>query len=429
MIKHIVFIAPESDENGCFALFHEEYRLKYSVRHAQSLEELYDLYKQRPIDAIVMDWEGSKYPNYYFERIKQDPMFSACPLVVFYKKVDQPTLDFFKEYSFANNVNIGSNLQKAVHDIGDIFAADEDESKKSHQRRKSIRMFFHNLHKADFNKAQEILDRQLRPNSDDLEIVYFCGLILKTRKDFKESVRFLAHGMNISRKKRDLDVRFLHLLGNVFFKVKDYAQAYSFLDAAERVSNLNYRRKFLLGQLCYENDNPREALLKFLEIYDVCPNYPGIHGRIVELKYAECKDLSDVNKLAEFVGHVTERKLIKIYKKLKNTNSPENERRLLDLVIREFSKYAERSIAKADFYGAVKYYNHIKKIVEPKDKSRNKVLLYCYARLYVKAGDYSMAERYLKNLRKLVPEDDDKVRVLAKKIIRGRDKKRVRSVS
>jgi tetratricopeptide (TPR) repeat protein len=429
LAKRIAFIVPDTEKNKVYELFKEEFKGTYLTSSALSFEELEQLNAEAPIDAIIIDWENLDCPNYYFERISQDPRFSICPIITYFKNLEERDLNFFKEYSFKYLVNIGLNLQKAVLDMGEILKEEQNSKKNSIRQIKHIREFFHALHNSDFTKADQILETHIKSYSSDQEIVYYCGLTLKTQKNFKESVKFLAHGMNISRKKRDLDCRFLHLLGNVFFKVKDYEQAYSFLDAAERVSSLNLRRKFILGQLCYENKDHDEALTKFLEIHDQCPEYPGIHGRIVELKYPNCENIDEVDKLGVYIGRISERKLIKVYKNLKSVNKPVLERRLLDLIIREFSKYAEKSISRADFYGAVKYYNHIKKIIEPSDLKRNRILLFCFARLYVKAGDYSMAERYLKELEEITAEDDKNVRKLKMQIVKGRDRRKKRSAS
>ena len=78
MAKRIAFIVPDTEKNKVYELFKEEFKGTYLTSSALSFEELEQLNAEAPIDAIIIDWENLDCPNYYFERISQDPRFSIC---------------------------------------------------------------------------------------------------------------------------------------------------------------------------------------------------------------------------------------------------------------------------------------------------------------------------------------------------------------
>lgn len=428
-MERVAFIEPLDGEGKFYELFKKEYNGRFLVTRVSSLRELEELDRVAPISVIVLNWNEVAYPHFLFENIHQDLRFSLCPKFVFYNSIDQPDIDYFKEYSFGYHIPTGLNLQKSVNEIGHKLADEVEGKQKSSLIQLHTRRFFNNLYNGTFDLAFSVLETELKSHCDEAERIYLQGLVLKIQKNFKDSVRFLAHGMNISRKRNNLEPKYLHLLGNVFFKAKEYDQAKNFLEAAQKVSPRNLRRKFLLGQLALEMNNREEALLQFQEIHDVCPIYPGIHARIVELKYEQAKNILHVESLADYIKNISDRKLVGLYKKLQKVNRPELERRLLDLMIKEFSKYAEIAINRSDFYGAIKYYNHIKKIVDQSDKNRHRILLFCFARVYCKSGDYTMAERFVHRLAEATSQDDSRVVKLRLQIARGRERRKSRAAS
>jgi Tfp pilus assembly protein PilF len=190
----------------------------------------------------------------------------------------------------------------------------------------------------------------------DDERVYLKGLLLKAAKRFEEAHKILGEGLTKTRQGNRLEPRFLHLIGTVAFKRLDHQNARAFLEAAQKVSPLNLRRRLMLAQLYAETGEPAKALAQFRAILSRVPYYPGSHARAVELLYSEAKQREDLVVLKQWLGFVPAGKLSALARKLDTNAAADLREFFASAVASTIMAHAQKATDADDHYAALNLY-------------------------------------------------------------------------
>jgi tetratricopeptide (TPR) repeat protein len=329
--------------------------------------------------AIVLTWQKCSNPYFAVEAIMQDPTLCALPLAILFERAGQETLDYFKEYSLTYLVPVTGNHQVDGAKLLAYLSAEQRQIKAGNPPPQYwLRRYYTHLHGERFEEVEKIMQDRLAALMPEHERVFLKGLLLKAQKQFDESMRFLAKGLQLTRQKNNFEPKILHLIGNVAFKCLDLPQARRFLEAAARLSPHNLRRQFLLAQVYFEAGEPETALAAYQRLFAAWPAYPGIHRRMIGLLVERAKAAPDLAVVAELLAFVEERKLDGLYKKLKEQAPPVVATELARIVVGEYRRHGDAAAKVDDHFGALKFYASGIRILPPGERDdRVELLLRC----------------------------------------------------
>lgn len=369
-----------------------------SCRVALNVEILAQHAAAQAPDAIVLIWNACTHGAFALETILQHRELSRFPLVIAYERAAQTDLDFFKECQQAWIVPYAQNHQQATERLLHVVQVDRAQSRPDAVLAKCVRTFFHHLHNERLDDAEAFIDTDMFPLFSEADIVYFKGLVLKYRKKFTQAITHLAHGLRLTQKNRTLEPRFLHLIGNVYFKATEFENAAKFLEAAHKVSPKNLRRRFLLGLLYHETGAVDRALAAYRTVYGECPDYPGIHPRLAELLVAKATRADDLVTLPALLSYVDARKLQPLFRRLTQP-ADAAVRAVVSAAFKDaFLKHAQTLVANDDLYGAINLYALASKVLVETDQESKVELLFLCAEAHLQAGDVEPAERFSEKL-------------------------------
>jgi tetratricopeptide (TPR) repeat protein len=365
------------------------------VDSASFPDQIREIAQKAPVEAVVFNWAQSQWPYLHLEEYWQDPILSSIPIVMLCESIKPADRAFLAEYGCDNVVVHAGEAEVSVKLLREALIRETNEKLPAARVKSKARRFFHMLHAGNFTAAEQYLDGHADSFCTAAERDFYRALVYKTQKEFERAVEHLAKGLKGSKGQETLAAKFLHLIGNIALKRRNYEQAVQFLDAANKVSPLNLRRRFLLGQCYIEMNEVDKALIEYFHIYKVCPVYPGIHVRMAELMYGRADSPEATQKIAPLLPYIPDRELVNLYRRMLDTKPSTYIRQFLDLVVREFSLRANRCIDDGDFYAALKPYKHIERIIDDADEERHMLLAYCYARVYFRASDFDAASEHL----------------------------------
>lgn len=386
-----------------------------------SIEAIVAGVQRAPADAVILLWELSQWPHWDLEEFWQHPVLSAIPLIIVQEKMDAEDRAFVAEYGHEQPLAMSSNLTALAKQIHEHISKEHNERLPETRMRIKARRFFHKLHNEQFDEAEQYLEGHGDSFCTALEKDFYLALVKKTKKEFEAAVQYLTNGLKQVKGQANLAAKFLHLVGNIALKRQNYDQALRFLEAANKVSPKNLRRRFLLAQCYLEMGRQEQALKEYNFIHQLCPNYPGIHVRMAELRFQLARSIDEIEAISSLLFAIQDRELVSLYKRLPKTETNAAEhRKILDLLVREFSLRANKFIEGDDFYAALKPYKHIEKIIDGKDSDRQQALSYCYARVYYRASDFDLADEHLAKAMTLSKAVNPKHQTLKELIDKGR---------
>jgi tetratricopeptide (TPR) repeat protein len=403
----VIFFEPEARERPsavCSAFLARFPEQASHVDRFHTIEDITAAALQTPIDAVVFNWTASKWPYLHLEEYWQHPTLATIPLVIVHDGLDTVNQAFIAEYGHESAIKSDSDLAKTAKQVHEAIAREHNMRLPSTRARIKARKFFQTLHAGNFDEAERYLDGHEDSFCTPAEKDFYRALVCKTKKDFDRAVVHLTQGLKAMKEQRILDeakgqqtlaAKFLHLIGNIALKRRNFDQAMKFLSAASKISPRNLRRHFLLGQCSLEMGDKARALSHYAFIYNLCPVYPNIHVRMAELIYFKGEISGSIGAIEKLLPWISDRDLVGLYRRLPTTGDAKILRRILDMIIREFSVRANRLIDSDDFYAALKPYKYIEKIIEPSDNERQQSLSYCIARVYYRAGDLDEAAEHL----------------------------------
>lgn len=371
-----------------------------SLHRVKSLEGLDEAKTRHRPTGIVLNWTASRVPELAVEVLLQSPGLCEIPLVVSAREMPAEGLGLLREYAVGAVVPQTLNPQSDCLRLLERFKVLRSGSTPEGAAALFLRSFFSSIHAEDYLVAEQMLQMQEAQRLGREIQVFLAGMILKKQKKFDDALKFLSEGLAITRHGKNLEPRFLHLIGNVAFKRRDYASARNFLEAAQRVSPLNLRRRFILAQLHFETQAWEEALKAYKAVLAACPAYPGPHARIIEIEFPAAKTLAEVDRLAPLLAHIPALRLASLARSLKS-DVPALKARLSLLIIKELYRHADAAVARDDFYAALNLYSHVRRMVpEDETEARIEFLLRC-GEVLVMSVDLSAAKKTLATLASL----------------------------
>jgi tetratricopeptide (TPR) repeat protein len=391
------------------------------IDSASVANQIREIAKSSSVEAVVFNWDQSQWPYLHLEEYWQDPALSAIPIVILCESIKPADRAFLAEYGCDSVVVHDGDSKEGAKLLREALIRENNEKLPASRVKSKARRFFHMLHAGNFTEAEQYLDGHADSFCTAAEREFYLALVYKTQKEFERAVEHLSKGIKGSKGQETLAAKFLHLIGNIALKRRSYEQAVKFLDAANKVSPLNLRRRFLLGQCYLEMNELGKALVEYFHIYKICPVYPGIHVRMAEMIYGRADSPEAMQKIGPLLPYIPDRELVNLYRRMLDTNQTTYIRQFLDLVIREFSLRANRCIDDGDFYAALKPYKHIERIIDASDEDRQMLLSYCYARVYFRASDFDAASEHLTRAMSLAKSPVKKHLDLKEMIDKARD--------
>jgi tetratricopeptide (TPR) repeat protein len=384
----------------------------WAITWAASLEELVAIAKDEQL-FIILNWNGCNQPHFVVEAVCQHPRLSAASIVVTYKWTDQADLDLLKEYGIDRLVAVGVNLDREADHVlmtlrNEARALKSEEIAPLHVW---TRRFFEHLHNGRFGEAEAILAGTIAPATAKAETVYLRGILLKYQKEFADSMKFLSSGLSLTRNGKNLEPKFLHLIGNVSFKRKDYENAIKFLEAAHRLSPRHPRREFLLAQAYFETNAFDDAWRHYQALYVLRPSYPGIHARMVELLVQ--RPDADFEQIPALLAHVSEQRLAGLAKRAKKLVVAQNREKLAIKLGLEYMRHAQVATARDDLFGALAHYVQAGKLLAKDDAVHRRALLEQYGELCVRLEDWERIAKCLPALEALGSDGEAYQRIKA----------------
>lgn len=367
------------------------------VRRVQTVDELRGLaVRAGPTAAMLVNWTDSAERGYLLEALLQDPRLSLLPVVVFARSSTAAEFELLKEYGLTRSlVGLTDNLALDCERVAAALLVEQDPKTEASR----LRRFFHLVHSGQLDAAGRHLQAELAPSVPPIELTYLRGLLQKSLKAFDEAMTSLAKGLNLTRDATGaLAPRFLHLIGNVAFKRRDYERAERFLGAARKLSPANLRREFIYAQLLCETGRVDAALAIFRAILVSCPRYPGVHARVAELGFLNAPTTFAPEEMVALLEHVPERKLLALAKDLKRRPSAAVTAPVAKAMVDRILTLAAEASARDDFYRALHVLSHAAKLMPMTDRSTRIRSLVMRAEILICSEALAEAERLITRL-------------------------------
>lgn len=343
--------------------------------------------------AVVMNWNETSTPHVYLEYIAQNPVLSQAPLVMYAGECSQEDIDFWQEYRIKYIVRHTANF---VRDSNALLKFVEDEHKNLNRvasESREYRNFFNKLQNNQIDQAKIVLKR-IEPFFNKYDVYYLKAHLLKSEKKFKEAISILGLGLNQAKQEGlNLDARYLHLIGNISFKAKDYERAAKFLEAAQKISPKSPRRKLILGQVSKKLGQFEKAREYFVALYKQSSEYDAVLIPLIEYIIDHSHLPENILLLPDLLIKLSERKLISITKRYKISKHHSYDQ-LVDVFCTPLYRAAQKLIDKDDFYGAVSIYQFARTIIKPYDIDRRFEVNLLIVEALIESNDLILAQKY-----------------------------------
>lgn len=408
VLKEIYLIEISTEKNN---KFHEVFWKKckdsnfdiFHVNHSSVFQKIL-IDKSEPT-AIIMNWHETTTPHVYLEWIAQNPVLSNSPFVIFAGECSQEDIDFWQEYRIKYIVRQSGNHARDSELLLNFIEDDLKSSTRQSLETRGYRAYFNALQNSKIDQAKNIL-KKLEGLFNKYDAYYLKAHLLKSEKKFQEAISLLGTGLSQAKQEGlNLDARYLHLIGNVSFKAKDYERAVKFLDAAQKISPKNPRRKLILGQLSTKLGNFQKAREYFVDLYNQSKDYDAVLLPLIEhvIEHAYAKE--NINMLSELLDKLSERKLISIAKRYQISQHQSYDE-LIVIFCKHLYDAAKTLRDKDDFYGAVSIYQFARTIIKPLDLDRKFEVNLLVAETLIQSNDLNLAQKHLEKL----SESIDKIR-------------------
>jgi tetratricopeptide (TPR) repeat protein len=347
--------------------------------------------------AIVMNWNETTTPHVYLEYIAQNPVLSQAPLVMYAGECSQEDIDFWQEYRIKYIVRHTANF---VRDSDALLKFVDDDKKNLNRvasESREYRFFFNRLQNNHIDQAKINLKR-IESLFNKYDVYYIKAHLLKAEKKFKEAISILGLGLNQAKQEGlQLDARYLHLIGNISFKAKDYERASKFLEAAQRISPKSPRRKLILGQVSKKLGHFEKAREYFIALYKQSSDYDAVLIPLIEYIIDHSHLPENILLLPDLLIKLSERKLLSITKRY-NISKHQSYAELVDVFCTPLYRAAQSLIDKDDFYGAVSIYQFARTIIKPIDVDRRFEVNLLIVEALIESNDLLLAQKYLGKL-------------------------------
>lgn len=342
-------------------------------------------------DIFVFFWNSHPEAPLFLSQYHQNPKICHIPMVVVYSQIDQSGLSLLDEYhvrersswSESSETNEIVNVCENVLDL--LFKRTNQAIIRHYELR-----FFSYLHQNKLEKAAKFFEKGLKLSASKQERYMLQSVLYARKRSFGKARDAITDALRLDPE----STRYLSFSGNILYRMGNYREAVKEFKKAVTKGPANFHHAFRLG-LCYEHlGEITNALDTFRKLHESYPNQNRVNFKIINLIYGHATSLKSLQDCVNYVTNVTERDLIKLYRKMPEKDSPEFKRAFLDIIIREFSLRANDLIRNDDYVAALKMYLHVQKIVDESDYERQSNLNYCMARTHFKLDNFGRAAEH-----------------------------------
>ena len=374
-----------SEEAAIMAIFMKKFP-QISFIYVVDPKLLFRLYKKFKPVFVMFHWNSCPNPTRFVEDYYQKKIVHT-PLLIPYQSFNPGHMTFLNEYGVKEYVCVNDPLN--FHSYVEMFQLIANsiygKNGKALFRRYEV-LFFSLLHNAKIPQAIKVAN-VLFAKSMLMDRLFYQAMLAKYHGELTQAISLLTKALT-----NGSGVKHTHLLGNVCYHRGEWHNAMEHLGRANQQSPYNINRLVTLHECFQRLGKPTQAIQVLKNVKTLCPDYKRIDNKIVALIFVSARLPSDLDDAVEHLKFINSRDLIKLYKEA--SGSPVMIRRkFLDFIIREFSLRANHHIKEFDFGGALKWYRHIGKIIDPNDTDRYVNYLYCVSRAHFKLEHYADAKK------------------------------------
>ncbi len=370
---------------------------------------------------VLFAWNSYPWPTHFIEDYFQRRRTCGIRLNIYYSSFKDGHSALLKEYDLVESVNINEPIKKKdLPPLVELIRESIFSERPSEELQRSKYKFFHYLHNQDFFLLFNYLD-SFEKSCQPIDASFFSAIAEKHQKNYDKAYGIMKSALNMGS-----GVKYFHLMGTILLAIKRYREAAKYFKKADQLSPLNLQRQYHL-HVCYNKLRKNQEALKILiEIQRACPNFKRINEKIVQFVFQNATNAGMVEAIPTLLSQVEERELIKYYLKIPEHQPIEIKRKILSLLITEFSTRARKYMDESDFGQALKCYSHVKRIIDPQDLEGVTNLNYNIAKSYYKFGHYEEAKIHMeKALAKATEETDSKLsnldRLIRKALLNNKD--------